>query len=73
MWKDMAHSLGHEMSRFNAKVDVALASAAMSAPLWLPSMADTTSFFVMLSAIGGFILICLRIWRAWKNRDKPAG
>lgn len=63
VWRDMTHTA-------QAKADVTLASAAVSAPLWVPSMADTTSFFVMLTAIGGFLLICLRLMRAWNKRHK---
>ena len=51
-----------------ARIDYTLATAAMSAPIWLPSMADVTNFFVMLTAIGGFVLVVIRIWRAWHRR-----
>ena len=59
-WRDASHSA-------QAKFDYTLAGTAISAPVWVPSMADTTSFFVMLTAIGGFVLICIRIWRAWRR------
>ena len=53
-----------------AKLDYVLGGAAATSPLWVPSMTDTTNFFVMLTAIGGFLLICLRLKRAWNNRHK---
>jgi hypothetical protein len=65
-WRQMTHSA-------SAKFDAALATAAVSAPAWVPSLADMTSLFVFLSAVGGFVLICLRIWRAWKRRNDPLG
>lgn len=59
-WRDVHHSA-------QAKIDYALGGAAITSPVWVPTMADTTQFFVMLTAIGGFVLICIRIWRNWKR------
>lgn len=63
----------HFTQHLQAKIDYTLGGLALTAPAWFPmqwTMADTTAFFVMLTAIGGFVLICLRIWRAWKNRNR---
>ena len=49
-WRQVTASF-HES--IQARIDYTLATAAMSAPLWLLSMADVTNFFVMLAAIGG--------------------
>ena len=55
------------------KADYAIGAVATSLPFWVPSMTDTTNFFVMLTAIGGFVLVCIRLWRQWKHRDEPPG
>lgn len=66
LWNDL-----HQNAQ--ARLDYALASAAVSAPVWFPSLADMTNILVFLSALGGFILICLRIYRQWKHRGLPPG
>lgn len=60
LWRDLMQSA-------QAKFDYALGTTALTTPVWVPTTADVTNLFVMLTAIGGFVLICLRIWRFWRS------
>lgn len=68
-WRELTHNV-------QAKIDYALGGTAVSAPVWSKfvrnvGISDVTDFFIMLTAIGGFVLICFRVVRQWRHRNRP--
>jgi hypothetical protein len=58
------------MIEYQAKVDAAVVSATISAPWWLPYFDHSVH---ILLALGGLLLLVLRIgiaWREWQAKKR---
>lgn len=54
-----------------ATQDYVLGGVGVTAPAWMPRLSELTEFMAFLAALGGVILIGIRIYRQWKFRNHP--